>query len=76
VPLDLLTARDDAGDLSAVPAAAAGQPRALDDELEVVPTPAGEVVRVGREVFVPTVFYRVPRDLVRAAAAVRDGADG
>lgn len=76
VPLDLLTARDDAGDLSAVPAGAAGQPRALDDELEVVPTPAGDVVRVGREVFVPTVFYRVPRDLVRAAAVVRGGADG
>jgi hypothetical protein len=75
VPLDLLTARDDAGDPGA-PVGTPGRPRPLDDELEVVPTPAGEVVRVGREVYVPTVFYQVPRDLVRSAAALRDRADG
>ena len=75
VPLDLLAARDDAGDLSGAPPGAAGPPRRLDDGLEVVSTPYGEVVLLGREVFVPTVFYRVPRDLVRSAVAVRDAGD-
>jgi hypothetical protein len=78
VPLDLLEARDDAGDLSGAPAGGeAGPPRRIDDELEVVPTAAGDVVRIGPEVFVPTVFYRVPRELVRSALAVRAAtADG
>ena len=76
VPLELLEERDDAGDLSGA-AAGTGTPRRIDDELEVVPTAAGDVIRVGREVFVPTVFYRVPRDLVRSAVAVRAaGASG
>ena len=75
VPLELLEARDDAGDLSGGPAGGgAGPPRRIDDELEVVPTAAGDVVRVGPEVFVPTVFYRVPRALVRSALAVRAAA--
>ncbi len=76
VPLELLEERDDAGDLSGA-AGTTGAPRPIDDELEFVPTAAGDVVRVGREVFVPTVFYRVPRELVRAAMAVRAaGASG
>jgi hypothetical protein len=70
VPLELLESREDAGDLSGG-TDGAGRSRRIDDELEVVPTPAGEVVRIGHEVFVPTVFYRVPRELVRSAVAVR-----
>ena len=75
VPLALLESRADADDLSGAPQGAPGRPRPLDDGLEVVATPAGDVIRVGREVFVPTVFYRVPRDLVRSAVAVRTAGD-
>lgn len=75
VPLRLLESRADAGDLSGAPEGALGRPRPLDDGLEVVPTPSGEVVRIDHEVFVPTVFYRVPRDLVRSAVAVRTAGD-
>jgi hypothetical protein len=74
VPLELLEARDDAGDLTPTGGSAggaAGPVRRIDDGLEVVSTPAGDVVRVGSDVYVPTVFYRVPRDLVRSAVAVR-----
>lgn len=70
VPLELLEERDDAGDLSGA-AGPTGAPRWIDDELAAVPTAAGDVVRVGRDIYVPTVFYQVPRELVRAAVAVR-----
>lgn len=39
----------------------------LDEQLRVITTPRGEVVAVGEELFIPTVYYRIPADLVRAA---------